>query len=202
MYLGQMTLDPISGAIVADELKRLENERFEADWKEAKDRLGFEPTIFDLQRTPNQRRADALVEMATRSRTAPVDGKRPAPLFSALVDFPTLSGRVCELAQGIVITPGSLVPWLDSALIERAVFEPPDRVQVSAKARLFTGATRRGIELRDRECTHPYCDRPAADCQADHIQPFTDGGPTTQANGRLLCGFHNRLRHERPPPRE
>jgi hypothetical protein len=202
MYFGQMNLDPISGAILANELKRLYDQLFEADWQEAKERLGFEPTTLDLKRTLGQRRVDAWVEMANRSRTAPADGKPPQPLFSVLVDLPTLSGRVCELAQGMVITPGTLVPWLDRALIERAVFEPPDRVQVSAKARLFTGATRRGIELRDRECTHPYCDRPAADCEADHIQPFTEGGPTTQANGRLLCGFHNRLRNERPPPRE
>jgi hypothetical protein len=138
--------------------------------------------------------------MAKRSATAPPDGIPPKPLFSVLIDFPTLGGRTCELAQGMAITPGSLVPWLDRADFERAVFEPPDRVQVSATARLFTGATRRGIQLRDRECTHPYCDRPAVDCEVDHIQPYAHGGPTTFANGRLLCGFHNRLRNQRPPP--
>ncbi len=200
MYLGQMTLDPISGAIVYDELKRLEEELFEADWKEARARLGYDPTASDLARTPSQRRADALVEMATRSRTAPPDGIRPAPLFSVLVDFPTLCGRICELAQGIAVTPGSLVPWMDRARIERAVYEPDNRVQVSATARLFTGATRRGIQLRDRECSHPYCDRPVLDCQVDHIQPFGQDGPTIQENGRLLCGYHNRLRNQRPPP--
>jgi hypothetical protein len=200
MWLGKMTLDPISGAIFSDELKRLEQELFEEDWKEAGARLGHDPTVSDLSRTPSQRRADALVEMAKRSRTTPADGLPPRPLFSVMIDFPTLGGRVCELAQGMALTPGSLVPWLDRAVIERAVFEPPDRVLVSEKARLFTGATRRGIQLRDRECTHPYCDRPAQDCQVDHIQPYTDGGLTTLANGRLLCGFHNRLRNQRPPP--
>ncbi len=199
MWLGKMTLDPIGGAIFADELERLEAELFEEEWKDARERLGFDPKASDLCRTPGQRRADALDEMAKRSRTAPPDGIAPKPLFDVMIDFPTL-GRVCELAQGMAVTPGSLVPWLDRADFERAVFEPPDRVQVSATARLFTGATRRGIQLRDRECTHPYCDRPAVDCQVDHIQPYTDGGPTTFANGRLLCGFHNRLRNQRPPP--
>ncbi len=199
MWLGKMTLDPIGGAIFADELERLEAELFEEEWKDARERLGFDPKASDLCRTPGQRRADALDEMAKRSRTAPPDGIPPKPLFDVMIDFPTL-GRVCELAQGMAVTPGSLVPWLDRADFERAVFEPPDRVQVSATARLFTGATRRGIQLRDRECTHPYCDRPAVDCQVDHIQPYTDGGPTTFANGRLLCGFHNRLRNQRPPP--
>ena len=200
MWLGQITLDPIGGTIVGGELRRIEAELFLADWAEARLVLGREPTVSDLARTPSQRRADALVEMATRSATSPSDGKRPAPLFSVLVGYETLFGRVCELAQGTVVTPGTLLAWLDQAYIERAVFKPGPRVEVSATARLFTGATRRGIELRDRCCTHEYCDRPADECQADHIVPFARGGPTTQDNGQLLCGFHNRLREKRSPP--
>ncbi len=200
MWLGKMTLDPISGSIVGDELGRLEREQFGADWAEARTALGREPTAAELSRTSGQRRADALVEMATRSRTAPADGRRPAPLFSVLVGYETMHGRTCELAQGTVVSPGSLVAWLDQAYLERAVFGLGRRVEISPTARLFTGATRRAIELRDRECTHPYCERPAADCEVDHIVPFAAGGPTTQDNGRLLCGFHNRLRNGRPPP--
>jgi hypothetical protein len=200
MWLGQMTLDPISGAIVSGELERLEQALFEADWKDAHAALGREPTINDLARTPSQRRADALVEMATRSATAPPNGRRPAPLFSVLVGYETLHGRICELAEGIPIAPGSLLAFLDEAFIERAVFTPAGRVEVSATARLFSGSTRRAIELRDQRCTHPICDRPAGVCQVDHIIPYAMGGPTTQENGRLLCGFHNRLRNQRPPP--
>jgi Domain of unknown function (DUF222) len=200
MWLGKITLDPIAGAIVSGELGRLEGELFETDWAEARTSLGRDPTVGELGRTPGQRRADALVEMATRSRTAPEGGRRPAPLFSVLVDWPTLQGRLCQLAQGMALTPGALVPWLDAAYLERAVFQPDRRIEVSATARLFTGATRRAIELRDRECTHPYCDTPACDCEVDHILPYTAGGLTTQENGRMLCAFHNRLRNQRPPP--
>jgi hypothetical protein len=164
---------------VANELSRLEHELFEADWAKAKEKLGREPTIAELPRTSGQRRADALKEMAIRSRTAPADGRRPAPSFSILVDYPTLAGRVCELAQGIVVSPGSLVPWLTEAYFERAVFTPGTRVEVSPTARLFTGATKRAIELRDRECTHSYCDR-STGCQVDHVIPYAEGGPTTQ----------------------
>ena len=32
--------------------------------------------------------------------------------------------------------------------------EPPGRVEVSTKARLFSGAARRALELRDRDCVH------------------------------------------------
>jgi hypothetical protein len=138
--------------------------------------------------------------MAIRSRTAPADGRRPLPLFSVFVGYETMHGRICELANGSVVTPGSLLPWLDEALVERAVFEPNGRVEVSATTRLFTGATRRAIELRDRHCMHDFCDVPLDRCQADHIELASQGGPTTQENGRLLCGYHNRLRNQRPPP--
>ena len=200
LWLGKMTLDPFTGATVSEELSRLEHQLFEADWAKAKKDLGREPKLSDLERTSGQRRCDALKEMAVRSKTAPANGRRPAPQFTVLIDYPTLAGRVCELAQGTVLAPGALLPWLDQALIERAVFGPRNRVEVGEKARLFTGATRRAIELRDRECTHPYCNLPASACQGDHIVPYIEDGPTTQENGRLLCGFHNRLRNQRPPP--
>ena len=110
MWLGQMTLDPINGAIVAGELNRLEHDLFEADCAEAKERLGRTARIDELARTSGQRRADALVEMATRSRTAPAEGIRPAPLFSVLVGFETLHGRICELENGTVLHPSALEP--------------------------------------------------------------------------------------------
>ena len=194
MWFGKMLLDPISGTIVAGELSRLERALFEADWADAKTRLGREPSTDDLARTPGQRRADALIEMATRSATMPPGGRRPTPLFSVLVGYETLHGPVCELAGGTVIAPGALIPWLDQAYLERVVFSPENRVEVSETARLFTGATRRAIELRDRYCTQKTCDIPAEHCEVDHIIPHAAGGPTTQDNGRLLCGPHNRNR--------
>ena len=201
MFLGKITLDPLSGAIVSGELSRIYDEMFRADWAEAKVRLGGDPTVADLPRTPAQRRADALVEMARRSAATPPGARRPAPLFSVLVGYETLHGLICELASGQVVSPRSLVPWLSEAYIERAVFGLANRVEVSESARLFRGATRRAIELRDGECFHPYCEVRADRCQVDHIIPYPEGGPTTQENGRMACGFHNRARHQRPPPR-
>ena len=37
-------------------------------------------------------------------------------------------------------------------------------------------------------------------CQADHIQPYSEDGPTTQENGRLACGTHNRARRSKADP--
>jgi hypothetical protein len=202
MWLGQMTLDPISGSIVSNELNRLERDLFEADCAQAKERLGRTARIDELARTSGQRRADALVEMATRSRTAPAEGIRPAPLFSVFVGYETMHGRISELENGTVLHPSALDPWMDSAYFERAIFRLGNRVDVSVRSRLFSGGTRRAIELRDRICTHPYCYEPAENCQGDHIEPWSTGGETTQENGRLLCGFHNRLRNQKEHPPE
>jgi len=49
--------------------------------------------------------------MAARSSMVDPEGSPgPAPPFSALVDWLTLSGRVCELAEGVVISPGEPAP--------------------------------------------------------------------------------------------
>ncbi|CAN5711726.1 HNH endonuclease signature motif containing protein [soil metagenome] len=191
--------DPLSGAIVRSQLEAIEHELFEADWAAAKAEHGEKLARLFLGRTPAQRRADALVEMARRSATAPADGRQPRPLFTILVDYPTFAQRVCELANRTVITPGQAARFIHDADIERIVFDGPSRViDVGARTRCYSGALRRAIEVRDRACTHPLCDQPPDRCQIDHIDPYANGGPTTQDNGRLLCGDHNRLRQQPP----
>jgi hypothetical protein len=193
-------MDDIGGGVVAGEVSRLEAELFKADWAEAKLRLDRDPDAWELARTPRQRRADALVDMAIRSASTAPDAQRPEPLFTVVVDRETFCGRICELANGTVVAPGSLVPWLSRAWVERVLFNAKSRkIDVSVAQRLFKGATRRAIEVRDGECYHPSCDVAGPDCQADHIIPYAAGGPTTQENGRLACGFHNRERHKPPP---
>ncbi|HYX45160.1 MAG TPA: hypothetical protein VE760_08975, partial [Acidimicrobiales bacterium] len=105
------TFDPIAGDVVARELGRIEEELFAADWAEAKARVSEELRSADLRRSAAQRRADALVEMATRSATAPADGRRPEPLFTVRVGYETLAGTICELAKATMVTPASLVRW-------------------------------------------------------------------------------------------
>jgi len=194
------TFDPIGGAVFDRELSRLEQELFEADWAEARERLGDTATAQDLGRTPPQRRLDAMVEMARRSAAMPADARPARVLLSVLVGEESLT-RMCELSDGRVITPGQLLPVLHLADVERIVFDGPSRViDVGVRQRLFGGATRRAVEVRDRECTHPSCDVPAERCEIDHLEPYEVGGPTIQANGDCKCRFHHRWRHRRTPP--
>ena len=78
-------------------------------------------------------------------------------------------------------------------MYEVVLFDGPSTVVSVSNKRLFTGALRRAIEVRDRHCQHPSgCDEPADRCDVDHIVPASRGGPTSQGNGRLECKVHNR----------
>jgi hypothetical protein len=173
-------LDRIGGTVVKSELARLERELYLADQRAGR------------LRTTSQCRADALVEMATRSATTPKRGRRPRPLFTVLIGDDTFT-RLCELSTGQVITPGQLVPHLTTAHLETVLFDGPTTVISVSKRRTFTGALRRAIQVRDRHCQHPSgCDVPAEDCDVDHTVPYTAGGPTSQFNARLQCPPQNR----------
>src|SRR5207253_1315569 len=94
--------DVVGGEIYSNELKRIEKEMFDADWAQAKARVGDDVNVTDLWRTAAQRRADAAVEMAIRSRGFPADGRRPEPLFSVLLGWDALMS-ICELDGGAVV---------------------------------------------------------------------------------------------------
>lgn len=182
-------LDPVGGSAFCDELERLEHQLYLDDKHTGR------------KRTIRQRRADALVEMANRSRTAQPGGLRPRPLITVLIGEQAFT-RVCETAEGVVVTPGQVVAHLGDADIERIVFDGPSRVIDVSHRRRFTGALRRAIEVRDGHCQHPSgCDIPAKYCDADHITTPHHGGDTSQDNGRLLCPTHNRHPGKRNPKR-
>ncbi|MBA3802636.1 MAG: DUF222 domain-containing protein [Acidimicrobiia bacterium] len=173
-------LPAVGGAAISGELARLERILYLDDQRTRRDR------------TIRQRRADALVQMALRSRASVPGGLKPRPLISILVGEDSFR-RTCELAEGSVITPGQLVPLLGDADIERIVFDGPDRVLSVSKKRRFAGALRRAVEVRDRHCQHPSgCDEPASNCDVDHIEPWPISRRTSQVNGRLECRPHNR----------
>jgi hypothetical protein len=196
-WFGDLRLDPIGGSILSDALRHIEDELFATDWAHTKAALGRDPVLDELRRTPAQRRADALVEMATRAMAVPEDARAPVPLFSVFVDYETLSGRVCELANGTVVTPGAVARWLDGADIERVVFDSPSRVlDLGVKQRFFTGATERATKVVHRRCTDEFCAVPSSRCQTDHVIEWADGGPTDHANGEPKCPFHHRRKTE------
>ena len=92
-----------------------------------------------LGRTPAQRRADALVEMAHRATTAPKDGKRPLPLVNIVCDWdtfqhelatltgtegrPVTDNSTCRLLDGEPIAPHDMFHHAPTGEVRRVVFD-------------------------------------------------------------------------------
>lgn len=72
----------------------------------------------------------------------------------------------------------------------------PGRVHMTDPKRLFAGKLRRLLEERDGGCAFPGCGRKPHRTHAHHILAWSKGGPTTLANGVLLCGHHHRVIHQ------
>ena len=190
----------LGGEEVTVELGRLEGEMFRADWAAAKEIHGDDTCLDHLDRTPAQRRADALVEMARRSAAMPAGVKPARPLLVVHLGEDSLR-RMCELGSGTVIAPGMLVPRLGEAEVQRIIHDGKSRRirDLGERTRFFTGPLREAILLRDRRCQHPGCRVPAQDCEVDHIDPYTNGGLTIDDNGEPKCGCHNRHKSDTVP---
>lgn len=214
------TLDGLDGAEFDNELRRLTDIEFIKDWEIAKARLGRNPTVDELDRTPGQRRADALVEMARRSASTSRPGEPAARLINLRMDYGTFiaemahqtgntdvpfpSERVCETGDGTVIAPSTALDPTYAVLVRRVVFGSANQLKDFGRAaRLYRGPLRDAIIERDQECTNRWCETAARYCQVDHHQEWEDDGHTNHLNGRLMCGPDNRAKHadkRRPPP--
>jgi Domain of unknown function (DUF222) len=151
-------------------------------------------------RSPEQRRADALVEVC---RLASACGQLPdnggdRPQLVVTMSLDTLRSQIgaATLDDGGELSAATARRIACDAAIIPAVLDGTGQVlDLGRTRRLFTGPVRRAIVLRDRGCTFPGCDRPPSWCQAHHIVHWHDGGPTNPANAALLCGHHHRVIH-------
>jgi hypothetical protein len=203
MVLVAGQLDPMGGGIFMETFRRIKRELFLLDWEAAKAIHGDDVSFDRLARTDAQRGADALRVMAERAQMVPGDVSDihgPRPLITVLVGEDSLR-NVCETEAGTVLDPREIIQLLDKAEVERVVFDGPSRViDVGERRRFFTGATRRAVQVRDRECAHPSCHEPVTDADIDHILEYGKDGLTVQDNGRVMCKWHHRWRHRPHPP--
>ena len=185
---------------MSDELTRIYNELWEDDWDNARRQHGETANQTHLDRTVTQRRADALIEMAKRANSHRPGCAEPKPLITVLVGAGELTGPIRETFNGTILSTRDVADLLTEADFERAIFGPKGQpVNITSPQRFFTGAMRRAIQDRDRQCQHPSCNVSAEHCQVDHIIEARNGGPTNLDNARLLCPKHNRQRPGRRP---
>ena len=69
-----------------------------------------------------------------------------------------------------------------------------DLVAMDSSRRLFGGALRQLIGLRDATCRVLWCDTLTR--QVDHVVPAARGGPTSAANAMGLCQRHNLVKEQ------
>ena len=62
--------------------------------------------------------------------------------------------------------------------------------------RLFSRHQHVAMAVRDRGCVFPGCERPPAFCEAHHVKPWSQGGPTDLDDGCLICPYHHHLIHQ------
>jgi hypothetical protein len=154
-------------------------------------------------RTADQRRADALVELASAALADPhlakAHGQRPG--VQVTVAASTL--------MGLDDQPGELDGYgpITAAMARRIAFDPTARWRrlltddhgliqaVATKTYRPPLDVTRTVIARDVHCTFPGCRKKAVYTDIDHVRAYRKGDRTTQANLMSLCRRHHRLKH-------
>ncbi|MEZ5225438.1 MAG: HNH endonuclease signature motif containing protein [Acidimicrobiales bacterium] len=90
----------------------------------------------------------------------------------------------CETLSGMPLAPADALDFALAGYVRKFVFETETSdFTASERARLFKGAKRVGIMIRDRHCQGAGCSTHASYCEADHTIRHIDGGPTVPTNG-------------------
>ena len=183
-----------------------------ADQIPTPDRAGSEQNGADQAqpgdgRTREQRRADALVQLAL-DRLAGVCahcGDAPAvprPVINVTVALSTLlslDARPAELA-GHGPIPAELARALandPNGTWRRLVTdEHGTLVDVGRRTYRPPAALRRHVITRDRTCRFPGCNRRADDSDLDHLTRWADGGSTSHTNLHALDPRHHHAKDE------
>jgi hypothetical protein len=170
------------------------------------------------QRTPAQRRADALVEICRQwldladrptvagerphlTVTVPVDVLANAPAIGSdpePIDPSTGAGSELDHVGPVDVQTARRLAC-DASVMRVVMSGRSEPLDVGRRTPVVPPALRRAVIARDRHCRFGTCDRPAAWCDVHHVVPWSEGGPTALPNLILLCRRHHRAVH--PPGR-
>jgi hypothetical protein len=149
------------------------------------------PAADDLRKT-SQRKAEAVVDIFSGK-------KRVEPHIDVRVDLDVLAGRRVDLVDGLCdIDPhgpagrSMIETLLCDCAIGRVLMQRKSQViDVGLQTRVIPPAMRRALNIRDGGCRNPGCGRHHSMCDAHHIIPWEQDGPTTLDNLILLCRRHH-----------
>jgi hypothetical protein len=143
-------------------------------------------------RSPRQRRADALVEMAHRRSAVPQISVHTT--IDGLMD--ALGTAASELGDGTPVSSKTVQRLACDGALHRVLKADSMVIDVGRAKRTVQPAQRRGLRARYRTCGAPNCDRPISMTQAHHVDFWEHGGQTNLRKMLPLCYFHHRLVHE------
>jgi hypothetical protein len=162
-----------------------------------------------LQETPQQRAADALVDILDAAEAVEHgSGKTTripvgAAQLQVLIPYQDLLDRTAAsglLMDGTPVSAGDLRLLACSAELIPVVLGSESQVlDMGHTIRLAPPPLRRAIGLRDGGCAFPGCTTPVRHCDLHHVRPWQEGGPTDRDNIVALCRVHHALCEPRPP---
>jgi hypothetical protein len=97
---------------------------------------------------------------------------------------------MARLAIDLVSGPAGIASALRRGLLDKPYNAPSLPLDIG-RSHVIPGHIRRAVQLRDRGCAWPRCDRPAAHCDIHHLRHQRDGGETSLENCSMLCQFHH-----------
>lgn len=162
---------------------------------------GLEESSRD-SRSKDMKRADALVEIASRYLASQLSELTPQgrPLtVNVTIDLPTLLGLAenpGELA-GYGAIPASVAREIAAdAKWKRFITEPltGNLLDYGRESYLPPQALKDFLIARDRRCRFPGCRRSAHLSDLDHAKSWDSGGETSPSNLGALCRRHHRLK--------
>jgi Domain of unknown function (DUF222) len=120
--------------------------------------------------------------------TGPGERARSQPLSPQA--WQALRYAIARLAIDLVSGPAGIAAALRRELLGRPCSTPSLPLDIGYSESI-PGHIRRAVQLRDRHCAWPGCDRPAVYCDVHHLRHKADGGETSVANCALVCQFHH-----------
>jgi len=86
----------------------------------------------------------------------------------------------------------------DGSVSGKFWFDPESKaVDVAVNTRSFPPWMKHVLLVRARgRCQIPGCDTPFPWLQADHVKPYSRGGPTKLTNSQILCDPHNKWKRD------
>jgi hypothetical protein len=158
----------------------------------------------DDDRTPNERRADAVGELARRLLDAgelPArGGERPHLVLVASVETLRLEpgSPMARLnwGQGPLVTGRTARRIAEDASVTPVLVDGAGNVlHVGRRSRTVPAAVRRALNLRDRGCQGPGCTMPPELCSPHHRVHWADDGGHDLPNLELRCSVHHARQH-------